>query len=152
MILEPDQYYYEDGEYRWSPEKRAAAWADCYRKLAETLARGAARKVVLLVGLPGSGKSTFARAHDAEDLVIFDGLFIDRTRRSRVLEIAREANVPVEAVWFDLPLELCRQRNAGRSLDRRIPEDVLSQLHQQLANDPPSLAEGFASLQQIASA
>jgi predicted kinase len=150
MILEPDRFYYDGDRYAWTQERCDAAWAECYRTLQEMLALGTVRKVVLLVGLPGCGKSRYAQAHDADDTVVFDGLFVDRARRARVVEIARAAGVPVEAVWFQTPWETCAARNAGRSLDRQVPAATMESLRQQLAADPPGRAEGFASLQVIA--
>jgi predicted kinase len=150
MILEPDRYYYDpDGKYAWTQQRCDAAWADCYRRLEEMLAGGDFRKVVQLLGLPGCGKSHYARTHDADDLVLFDGLFVDRNRRRRVLEIARAAGVPVEVVWFQVPWETCVARNAQRTPDRVVPADTMTRLRQVLAQDPPTLAEGFAALHTI---
>jgi predicted kinase len=150
MILEPDQFYHDGGRYVWSQERCDAAWAECYRVLGEALARRPVRKVVLLVGLPGCGKSRYAREHDAADVVMFDGLFVDRGRRRRVVEIARAAGVPVEAVWFQTDWDTCAARNAGRSPDRQVPAAALECLREQLAADPPTIDEGFAALQVLA--
>jgi predicted kinase len=146
MILEPDQFYYDGGRYVWSQERCDAAWADCYRALAEALARQSVRKVVILVGLPGCGKSRYAREHDAADVVVFDGLFIDPARRRRVVETARGAGVPVEAVWFRTDWDTCVTRNAARPHDRQVPAATMEALRERLATDPPTEAEGFASL------
>ena len=150
MILEPDQFYYDGGRYAWTQERCDAAWAECYRALAEALARQPVRKVVILVGLPGCGKSRYARQHDADDVVLFDGLFIDRGRRARVVEIARAAGVPVEAVWFQTDWDTCAARNAGRSPDRQVPGATMEHLRGQLAAAPPTEAEGFAALHVLA--
>ena len=151
MIIEPDQHYFEDGVYRWTADKAVAAWDDCCRKLDEALSARAFRKVVILVGIPGAGKSTFARANDAEDVIFFDGLFVNKERRTRVVAVAANAGVPVEAVWFDLPWQTCYQRNDGRSIDRRIPDDALERMQRQLDADPPTTSEGLLSVQRIAS-
>jgi predicted kinase len=150
MILEPDQLYDDGGRYVWTQERCDAAWADGYRVLQETLARQTIRKVVILVGLPGCGKSKYARDHDAADVVVFDGLFIDRGRRARVVEIARAAAVPVAAVWFRTAWETCADRNGRRSADRQVPAETMERLRQQLTADPPTTAEGFASLEAVA--
>jgi predicted kinase len=147
MILEPDQFYYDGGRYVWTPERCDATWAECYRLLQETLARRPVRKVVILVGLPGCGKSHYAREQDADDVVLFDGLFVNRGRRAQVAEIARAAGVPVEAVWFQTAWETCVARNGQRPADRQVPADVMERLRQQLAADPPTTAEGFARVE-----
>jgi predicted kinase len=46
----------------------------------------------------------------------------------------------MEAVYFDVPLEVCRARNARR--ERRVPEAALERMAAKLA--PPALEEGFA--------
>jgi len=45
----------------------------------------------------------------------------------------------VEAVFFDVPLEVCRDRNARRN--RVVPEDALAKMALKLV--PPSAVEGF---------
>jgi predicted kinase len=121
----------------------------------------AARKVILAIGLPGAGKSTyFARRQIvplSSDLIrqllyddaadqrrpdwVFTALrellrrrllsgartsYIDATnltRRNRrgFLEIARESGCVAEALFFDVPLEVCLERNRNRAQDE-IPQ------------------------------
>jgi predicted kinase len=150
MILEPDRFYDDGGRYVWSQERCDAAWAECYRLLQQGLAKETIRKVVILVGLPGCGKSRYAAVHDGEDVVVFDGLFVDRGRRARVVTIAQAAGVAVEAVWFQTSWETCVARNGRRSPDRQVPAETMARLRQQLAADPPTPGEGFASLDLVA--
>jgi predicted kinase len=116
-----------------------------------------ARKVILAIGLPGAGKSTyFARRQIvplSSDLIrqllyddaadqrrpdwVFTALrellrrrllsgartsYIDATnltRRNRrgFLEIARESGCVAEALFFDVPVEVCLERNRNRAKD-----------------------------------
>src|SRR5262249_52381876 len=82
MIIEPDPFYSGGGVFTWSPERSEASWEASYRRLQELLVGGAYRKVVILVGLPGCGKSTYTAANDAADVIVFDGLFIPPERRA----------------------------------------------------------------------
>src|ERR1039457_1823772 len=121
----------------------------------------AVMRIVVLVGLTGSGKSTYlARlgvsglssdairnllADDETDQTIHDRVFqtmryllrqrlaigrpvtyIDATNlrpaeRRPYLEIGQQFGCEVEAVFFDVPIEVCRERNAQRQ--RVVPED-----------------------------
>jgi predicted kinase len=63
---------------------------------------------------------------------------VRRDRRSW-LELGREHGARVEALWFDVPLQVCKQRNAERQ--RVVPEWVLDLMAARFI--PPSVAEGF---------
>jgi predicted kinase len=136
-------------------------------------------KIVVAVGLPGSGKSTyFARlgvnaiSTDAIRLQLADDetiqtihgrvfatlryllrhrldlrrpvTYIDATHltpkeRRPYVKIARERGCGIEALYFDVPLDVCKARNNSRG--RVVPEAAMDQMAAKLI--PPTTAEGF---------
>ena len=140
------------------------------------------QRIVLAIGLPGSGKSTWFRKQgitplssdhlrfllaDDEDeqgfqTDIFRALrfllevrvgrgrpvsYVDATnlvveQREPFLEQARELDAAIEAISFDVPLDVCLERN--RSRPRRVPEDVGRAMAEAL--DPPTPQEGFSKI------
>lgn len=141
--------------------------------------------IILAVGLPGSGKSTYLAglgthpvssdevrlrlADDESDQTINDRVFatvryllrqrielkrpatyIDATnltRRDRrpFIEIARRHDCRIEALYFDVPLAVCKARNAARA--RLVPEHALDQMAAKLV--PPSVEEGFTRVEVV---
>jgi predicted kinase len=136
-------------------------------------------RIVLAVGLPGSGKSTWFQQNEANpissdairrQLIDDEGnqtvnarvfeiarlllrhrlelrrpvTFIDATNLTRkdrkpFIEIARRYGCAIEALWFDAPLTVCKERNAGRR--RRVPEYAMDLMAAKFV--PPSVEEGF---------
>ena len=76
--------------------------------------------------------------------------YIDATNltpeeRAPYIGIGKSYGCEMEAVFFDAPLEVCRERNSRRA--RVVPEEALEKMAQKLV--PPSLAEGFARIAVI---
>lgn len=82
--------------------------------------------------------------------------YIDATNLSRhfrrsFLQIAQEFGCAAEALYFDVPMEVCLERNrrrgrvAGSAQDARdVPEDILRRMSRQV--EPPTREEGFARI------
>ncbi|HKD37378.1 MAG TPA: AAA family ATPase, partial [Pirellulales bacterium] len=55
------------------------------------------------------------------------------------LKLAKAHDCQIEAIFFDVPVEMCQRRNRKR--DRVVPEEVIEKMAKRL--QPPSLEEGF---------
>ncbi|MDX1673281.1 MAG: AAA family ATPase [Longimicrobiales bacterium] len=84
-------------------------------------------------------------ALEADDVVCFDATSLSRTRRRRLLAIARDAGAPAIAVWMDTPRHVAWRRNRER--DRSVPRGSFAEMV--VAFEPPSEDEGFAAVVRI---
>jgi len=138
--------------------------------------------VVLAIGLPGSGKTTwFGRrgitplSSDLLRNILFDDVeeqryqglvfstlrsllrarliarmpanYVDATNlsiheRRQWIKMAKSFGYEVQAVFFDVPLEVCLQRNRQR--DRSVSEDIMRKMAEKLK--PPVFEEGFEKI------
>lgn len=150
MIVSPDAYLFtEDGRYAWSPDRVRAAWQKAMGRLDLLLADPKYRKVVLLVGIPASGKSTWLGSHHDSDGIYFDATFTGVRQRKPVIEAAKRAGKRVEAVVMDTPIAVCFDRNQCRTPDRRVPDDVIINMAVRLTENPPTASEGFDNIQVV---
>lgn len=148
MIISPDSYLMEDGKYVWSIPRVTAAW-DSARAAARTALFDwpvKPAKLVLLMGVPASGKTTWLQENEDERCLYIDATFDLPWKRKPWIEMAREAGVPITLVYFRTPLDVCLERNALRSVDRMVPEDVVRAMASKMSSCPPTLEEGFARI------
>jgi len=139
-------------------------------------------QVVLAIGLPGSGKTTWFRRRGVTPLssdllrnILFDDVeeqryqglvfstlrsllrarliarmplnYVDATNlsiheRRQWIKMAKSFGYEVQAVFFDVPLEVCLERNAKR--DRSVSEDVMRKMAEKLK--APVFEEGFSKI------
>jgi len=138
--------------------------------------------VVLAIGLPGSGKTTWFKRRGVTPLssdmlrtILFDDIteqryqslvfsalrsllrvrliakmpwnYVDATNlshkeRKQWIQMARSLGYEVQAVFFDVPLEVCLERNRKR--ERMVPQDVMRRMASKLR--PPTFEEGFSKI------
>jgi len=142
-------------------------------------------RIILSVGLPGSGKSTYFKslganpissdalrlllADDETDQTIHGAVFAtmryllrrriqlqrpvtyvdatNLTRRDRkpFIKMAHQCGCEIEALYFDVPVEICKLRNSQRG--RVVPEHALDLMAAKLV--PPSIEEGFTRVEVV---
>ncbi len=138
--------------------------------------------MVLAIGLPGSGKSSWFKRHNITPLssdmlrallfddpqeqrfqdLIFSNLrsmlkarliarrpmnYVDATNlspheRHSWIKLAKDFGFELHAVFFDVPVEVCMERNQRRQ--RVVPEEVMRRMAAKLR--PPAFEEGFAKI------
>lgn len=138
--------------------------------------------VVLAIGLPGSGKTTWFKRRGVTPLssdmlrsILFDDIteqryqglvfstlrsllrarliakmpwnYVDATNlspheRRQWIKMARSFGFEVQAVFFDVPIEVCLDRNQRR--ERTVNEETMRKMAERLR--PPSFKEGFSKI------
>jgi predicted kinase len=79
------------------------------------------------------------------EVTYIDATSLTPQERAPYIGIGKSYGCDVEAVFFDVPFEVCRARNAGR--ERIVPEEALLKMSERLIS--PSLAEGFTRITVI---
>ncbi len=81
-------------------------------------------------------------------LTVADSTALSPDARRELRRLARRAGRPTVLILFDLPLTLCRRRNAARR--RRVPEAVLRAQHERFRAQRDRLpAEGYAVVARL---
>ena len=71
-----------------------------------------------------------------------DATNLSPRERSGWIKMARDFGYEVHAVFFDVPLAVCMERNLRRA--RVVPEDVMQRMADKLR--PPTFEEGFTKI------
>jgi predicted kinase len=147
-----------------------------------TAAKSPRGYVVLTIGLPGSGKTTWYKRRGVTPLssdllrnLLFDDIteqryqglvfstlrsllrarliakmpwnYVDATNlspheRKQWIKMAKSFGYEVQAVFFDVPLAVCLERNSKR--DRQVTDEVMHKMAERLK--PPTFKEGFEKI------
>jgi superoxide dismutase/predicted kinase len=155
MIISPDDHLYQIDPvtkkltYVWSPSRVKAAWQETFRLLTRAIRDPKFTKLVLLVGIPAAGKSTWLKSNQEPDAIYIDATFTQKWARAKPIQMAKEHGKKVEAVYLDVPLPVSLERNAQRPPDRRVPDDTIVNMAVNLAKEPPSMSEGFDKITKV---
>lgn len=125
-------------------------------------------EVIVMCGIPGSGKTTFCRERLFPNYIyisldrlktrsaeaelfsfamrrhkscVVDNTNIDPRERSRYIPAAREAGASVVAYWFEPDVDACLAKNARRTGKERVPDFVVGAKAKRFV--APTKAEGF---------
>jgi predicted kinase len=154
-------------------------------ELASTSPKDLKGYVVLAIGLPGSGKTTWFKRRGVTPLssdmlrsILFDDIteqryqglvfstlrsllrarliakmpwnYVDATNlsaheRRQWIKMAKSFGYEAQAVFFDVPLEVCMERNRRR--ERTVSDDIMRKMAERLR--PPSFKEGFSKITMV---
>jgi len=134
---------------------------------------GPGREAIVMVGYPGSGKSTLSidrfpnyerivgdtlktaermvKKADAagESSVIFDATNPDTARRAPYIAWAKQNNIPIRAIWFDMSIDNAMESSKRRESEGgpHIPRIAFYTFRKRFQE--PSTEEGFDSILKI---
>jgi len=79
---------------------------------------------------------------------IYDATNAQRRHRRTVIQQARSSGFTrLLAVWVDVPLSICLERNQQRS--RQVPSEVIHTMARQIDGAPPHCDEGFDAVYRL---
>jgi len=144
MILSPDHHLVDaEGQYLWSADGAARAWTRVTQEVRYLLPQF--DRLVLLVGLPAAGKSTWVTTPGNQDpkALFIDATFVARSWRTPFIQMARQAGKPVDAIVFMTPFPVILERNSHRPATRTPPVEKLKLWQETLIKEFPTVDEGF---------
>lgn len=151
VIINPDDYLETEFGRVFTEERNRLAWDRCRARLRDELAqKRPGTHLYLVMGVQGSGKSRWVIDNHGRlgaSAIVFDAALPARRHRQTLLKIAAEFDVPVIAIFVQVPLALALQRNARRSADKQVPKDAVRSVFAML--EAPSREEGFAWVESV---
>jgi len=86
------------------------------------------------------------KGHD----VVIDATGLTIGSRRQWIQLAQDVDVPVTSIYFEVPFEICMERNKNEDRMARgtaVPEEVIERMHETF--EVPTLDEGFDSIEII---
>lgn len=74
-----------------------------------------------------------------------DATHLTRWERRPYVQLARRYGSKLEALYFNVPIEICIKRNKKR--DRKVPEEAIRKMANRL--QPPTKKEGFSRVIEL---
>lgn len=137
-----------NGTYVWTPSSVRAAWNTCMKNLQRAVKSGNFTELVLLCGIPGSGKSTWVKSNNKASVIYFDAMLLKPKDRRPLIKIAKDNNFNVSIVFFETPFHICMNRNAQRDTSRMVPIENMYGVRARLTE--PTRGEGFHEIIKVA--
>lgn len=129
------------------------------------------REVVIMVGYPGSGKSTIARTlrgyyivdgdtyktstkmiaaakQHPDESIVFDSTAGTKEKRAKFVEFAKEQHIPVRVIWVQTPIDVAMEQNkqrAAEGIKNKVPDIVFYVYRKNF--EEPTEEEGFTLIQ-----
>lgn len=158
-------------DYEITPDKFISEFKSSKMSLKDYFSRFYATEMILLVGAPGSGKSTFASrnfptytrinkdtlgtdkkclkacktALDNYECVIIDNTNRENKNRVDYLNLAAERNITVKCFWLTAKKEIAVAQNRLR--EKKVPAIAINYYYAHFQE--PMLSEGFLSITKI---
>lgn len=146
-IISPDHFLFEDGKYVWTPQRVKEAWAKAHHELKLSLAMDDVKNLMLVCGIPASGKSSWLlKQPEDPQTVFFDATLTNKKTRKQLIKIAETAKANVSIAVFNTDFDTCVSRNNARSEDRKVPQTILERMHRHFEKGPPDMSEGYACM------
>jgi hypothetical protein len=143
-IVSPDYFVHaDDGSYPWAEDRVLWAWARTEEALTLALKAKGSHRLMLVVGIPGSGKTTWIKAADEPGTVYLDATLTRRSDRQSWARFADKLNKATYATVLLTPVNECMLRNASRGHDRAIPPQAMLRMKAQLLQNPVTGDDGI---------
>jgi predicted kinase len=146
-IISPELLLAQGPSRTYDSKSVGEAWANAHRALRSELDDPEVTTILVTVGTPGAGKSTWLQTQpDLDHMVAFDAVWADPKRRAAIAKRIVEAGREAIAVNVLAPLGVCLARNAERPAWRRVPEPTIRKAWADLQRFPVSADEGWTDV------